>query len=99
MAEVNHYDLGDRLKLTAQFSNEDYDPEDPTTVTCKIKKPDTEVESYVYLTDIEVVRDGIGSYYMFYSPQTAGRYVQRWEGTGLVEAAEEREFYVKEGSF
>lgn len=78
------------LAITASFAAEDDSAIDPDTVTFKTFSPCYGVTSYVYGTDAEVIRTGIGVYRAEFSPDRAGRWHYRWEttGTGAVTVSE-----------
>lgn len=70
---------------------------DPTTVTLTYTDPDgTEVE-YIYLTDVELVKDAVGRYHVNIDStgQPTGVYTYQWEGTGDGQALEPGQFRVK----
>lgn len=73
---------------------------DPTTVTFKTCSPNGQKASYVYDTDAEVGRSGVGTYYADIVPDKAGRWYIRWEttGTGTTVAIEDN-FLVKHSPF
>lgn len=88
------YNQGTDVILSALFTA-DGDPADPTTVTFQVRYPDTTVVSYLYGTDPEVVKTGIGAYQcdVGIPPQT-GEYRYDAVGTGLVESTLPGTFYV-----
>lgn len=103
----NVHNLGDLVTVTN--SGDDSEPVahaftdestgvaiDPDAVSITIKAPDGTVTSYVYGTDIEVVRDGVGLYHMDVDANQAGTWFYRFESTGVGQAAEERRFIVRE---
>jgi hypothetical protein len=89
--DVIECDIGDRIRLDGDW------PTEPDTVTFRLRhKTDAIAEiEWVYDDDPEVVKDGVGSYYVLYEPTVAGTHFYRWEGTGPPMAAEEREFSVR----
>lgn len=78
------------MAITANFAAEDESAIDPTTVTFKTFSPCGVIASYVYGTDSEVIRTGIGVYRAEFSADRAGRWHYRWEttGTGSTTASE-----------
>src|SRR5690606_6658159 len=60
---VQAYDKGDRVQFTAAFTNLAGAAADPTTVRFKVKRPDLTETTWVYGTDAQVVRDGVGAYH------------------------------------
>lgn len=89
------YDIGDKVRVTASFTNLDGDAADPTTVTVKVQPPGGTITSYVHGTDDEVEKDATGVYHIDLSTDRPGRWRYRWETTGLVEAAEDGHFDVR----
>jgi hypothetical protein len=83
------YDIGDRVTLTAEFS-EAGAPVDPTTVTCHVTDPDG--------TTIELdVEAGLypGSYSAEVEPDMRGTWWYRFAGVGGYQAAEEGTFFIR----
>ena len=85
-------DIGDLIILTHTFLNGTV-PTDPATVTFQIRVG-TALLTYVYGTNPELVRDGVGIYHVQYTPVAQGTYHYRWSCTGVPQDAEEGEFYV-----
>ena len=98
---TNLYKKGQKVRVKAtQF--EVYDdgtdtwvPTDPTTVKCVIKAPDGTVTTYVYGTDVELVKDGAGVYHLDVVANQNKRWHYRYEGTGTCTAVEEGSFQVR----
>ena len=94
------YDIGDVVKLytstpfTSAINNQPFDPD---VVNFLVKDPNGTVTDYVYGTDPEVVRAGVGDYYMYLRPTINGTWGWRVEGftSGLAMGAEEATFSVK----
>ena len=87
---MSYYDVGDAVRLTAQFVNADGDPADPTEVTLTLQHP----------SGTQVITgpnsDGVGSYYYDLILNEAGTWMYRWAGTGAVTTAEEGQLEVRE---
>ena len=90
------YDVGDAIRLSAVFYDEDGAAVDPTTVTLKVKDLVPATTSYVYLTDAEVIKDRVGHYHadLVITGAGDGYWHFRWEGTGAAVAAVEEKFKV-----
>lgn len=86
---MSHFDLGDLMRVTATFTDESDDPVDPTTVRFYVLHDDEEAEVFVYNTDVEVVREGVGVYHLDVSLTEAGYWRVRAAATGDGQAAEE----------
>lgn len=83
------FDIGDRLTLTASFRDADGELADPSEVTLDVLSPDGTV------TRIDVDSASTGVWTGTVDPDTSGRWVYRWVGTGAVVAAEEGSFSVR----
>jgi hypothetical protein len=89
------HDIGDRRKLTCEVRDEDGALVDPTALVFTMKTPDATVTSYEYLTDVEVVRDSLGLFHVYWDCAAAGKHYWRFAATGNVGAAEESTFTVR----
>jgi uncharacterized protein YfaS (alpha-2-macroglobulin family) len=99
MPTINTYLIGAVVKLTGTFTDLDGDAIDPDTVTLRIKEPDGTITVYVYSTDLELVRDGVGEYHVDWAADQAGEYCFRFEGTGVAQAVNEKQFEIDAGCF
>jgi len=92
---------GNRRRYTATFKVPDQNGvlTDPTTITFyRRKEADPNPETYVYNTDIAVVREGQGIYHVdlsYSSSDADGRYWVGVKGTGTCEAFDELEVLVQ----
>ena len=93
------YDKGDKVRFTAVFKNIAEELTDPTTVTVKIKDPSGNSSTYVYGTDLEVVKDSTGTYHIDMDIDETGIWHYRWEGAGVIKTAEESSFTVRTSEF
>lgn len=93
----NKYDIGDLIRLSGSFSNEETgEPVDPTTVTLLVRSPSDVL--YTYTT--EVVKDSVGEYHYDFSTVAitnvdSGTWHYRFEGEGTAEVAEEKSFILR----
>jgi hypothetical protein len=86
------YDIGDDVILTGSFTTlvDGVDtPTDPSTVTCKVRKPDGSEET------IAPVHRSTGVYDATFTPTSSGEHWYRFEGTGAAKAAGEEYFTVR----
>lgn len=103
-AAVNEYDIHDPVELytayTLDSSSEGYDP---TVVRARILDPLGVITVFLYGTDAELVRDGLGQYSVIIRPTVAGLFTYRWEaedtGTDARYGDEERQFIVRRSAF
>jgi len=92
---INTYDIGDLVRSEITFTDINDVVADPTTVTVRYKLNDGDAVVKVYLTDVEVKKVDTGVYYIDIPLTATGTYYVRWEGTGVVTAAEEDEFQIR----
>src|SRR5690606_14893202 len=91
---------GTSLRRTVTFYDENGDLVDPDTVTFKLRPPCGPATSYVYDTDPEVGRSGVGAYYADFIPDKGGRWHWRWITTGAgTTIAKEGNFVVQRSPF
>ena len=90
------YKVGTTKRLSVVFKSvvDDTTPADPTAVTLLIQAPDNAQTTYTYLTDVELVRDGVGLYHFDLDFTHIGAYFFRWTGTGAVQYVYEGELDV-----
>jgi hypothetical protein len=90
------YDVGDRRKLSVVITDEDGDEADPDDVTFLMSEPDGTVTAYEYGLDSELVKTGTGAYQVEWDCLMPGNHVWRIEASGIVAAAEEAFFHVRQ---
>ena len=94
------YIHGEKLRLTATFTDEDDAVVDPTVVTCQYQTITAGVRStitsLVYGTSAAVVKDSTGVYHVDLTLGTADVvYAYAWTATGTAVAANDGEFAVR----
>ena len=67
---------------------------DPSIVRLKYKNPAGTTTTWVYLTDAQLVRDGVGQYRADIDANAGGTWNWRWEGTGAAQGADQDTFTV-----
>ena len=78
---MTNYQIGDKVRLTATFTDLDNVATNPTAVILRLRSPDgtdttptpTNTGAGVYIYDLDLNQSGVWRY--------------RWEGTGTVQAA------------
>lgn len=80
------YQIGQLVRLSASFTDENEAAVDPTTVTVTIVDPSGTSTPYVYGTDAEVVKDSVGNYHVDYEVDENGLWTHRWVSTGTIAA-------------
>ena len=87
------YDVGDMVRLTASFTNEQGEPADPDTVVLRIRKGDGSVLD----VDAEsIAYDEPGEYHYDVEPDRAGKWTYSFDGTGTIDQSATGEFYVRD---
>ncbi len=90
------YDIGDRLTLKVLFKNDVGILADPTTVTCRVRKPNRQVVTF---TGAQLQHPGPGDFRASIDIDQPGRWTYRFEGTGALVAADETIFDVTPSVF
>jgi hypothetical protein len=83
---VDVFNLGQKVRIAAVFSDEDGVEADPSAVYAVVKEPGEAAVTYTYGTDAELVRDSVGNYHLDQGLETAGIWAVRWHSTGNVQA-------------
>jgi len=92
---ANAYKNKNTIRLSAAFSLSGT-ATDPTTGAFKIRRPNGVEISYVYGTDVQLVKASTGNYYVDWLLGLAGVHYYGFVGTGACAAADEASFEVKE---
>ncbi len=95
----NIYDIGDRVRVSASFSDEGAAPSDPSPVRLRYRDPAGTVTTLVYGTDSALVRDGVGAYHADLDADAAGTWYYRAEGEATPQASGEARFRVRGSAF
>ena len=90
---INLYKQGQKVRCSVVFTVDGV-ATDPSTVTCKVKNPAGTISTYVYDTDVEVVKTDVGAYYLDVVTDKKGEWNFRFEGTGTCTAVDELGFFV-----
>jgi hypothetical protein len=88
--------LGNTVVLTATFRDLDGRLMDPDTVRCRVVRriDDAEVSTYVHGTDDELTRKALGIFQLRIVPDEPGAWIYRFEGSGVIECAQEGTFNI-----
>lgn len=95
---AGYYDVGDRVRMTANFKDDLGADIDPTTVVVSVAAPDGTITSYTYGTDVEVVKDSVGNYSYEQTMTAEGSMQYRWVST-TPDGAGEGSFIVRRSVF
>lgn len=96
---MNIYDIGDQVRISCVFTDDEGVAADPTVVTLTYVGPIGSEIELTYDGENALTRDEAGSYYVDIVPQTAGAWRYRWAGSGAVTAATEGQFEVRRSYF
>ncbi len=87
--------VGQGLRLTGQFRDDAGRLTDPTTVYLRVKTPDGVIVTYVYLTDVALVRASTGVYYVDLDLEQDGCWSYTWGSTGAIQDVVDGTFSVR----
>lgn len=96
---MNIYDVGDQVRLSVQFTDEDGVAVDPTLITVRYARPDGAETAVTYDGMTAVTREATGDYYLDLVADAAGTWSYRWASSGAVTAAGEGRFEVRRSMF
>jgi len=72
--------IGSTIRLQASFLDDDGELSDPVALVAKVRKPESgAIVTYKRGTDGELVRDSVGAYSLYVTPDSAGRWLVRWD--------------------
>jgi hypothetical protein len=89
----NYYQIGDQVRLSANFTDSNSVAADPSSLSIRVIVGSADNE-FAYVTDAEVIKSGVGSYYYDIDVASPGQHFVRWRGWGNVRAAEYTTFFV-----
>ncbi len=90
---TNLYTLGQSAVLTVVWRDDEGALIDPVSIELTLTLPDDSSVSYVYDTDVELIRVSQGVYRVVHEVDQAGTWTWRWEATGIFADAQEGVFY------
>lgn len=93
------YDIGDKLRFTATFTNLAGAATDPTAVLFRMKLPAGTTTTYTYGSNAELVKSSTGVYYVEWTFSVADTHHYRFSGTGTVTAADEGSVLIRRSKF
>lgn len=93
------YDKNDIVRCRAEFRNTSDVLTDPTSVVFKFKNPAGTITTYTYGTDVELVKENTGIYYVDIDIDSIGSWSYRFEGSGSLKTASESKFTIKQSEF
>ena len=96
---ANSYDRGHLVRCDVQFKNAAGTFTDPTAILFKFRTPANLATTYTYGTDSQLVKDSTGKYHVDLSMTQEGDWYYRFEGTGALQAASEKNFKVRDSVF
>lgn len=94
------YPLGNTVIGEFQFRRADTNAlVDPTNVFAAVKTPNGVTTVYTYGTDAEVVKTGVGEYYVEINANASGTWHYRGYSTGSYKGSNEESFEVQASEF
>ena len=92
--------IGSLVRMSATFTDSAGAAIDPSVVRFKIRLGAAgTVTTYVYGTDLQLVKDGTGLYHVDWAAGSGGTLHYRFEGAGTATAANEDKFVIDPGRF
>lgn len=89
------FQVGDKVRVSAAFTDADEAASDPGGVLCKVREPDGTVTTYTYGTDADLVKDSTGNYRVDFLTTQSGRHRYGFYGITSGQAVAESEFRVQ----
>jgi hypothetical protein len=94
------YRLGQSVKLHVAFTDSAGAAANPTTVTCKVEKPDGTETTYTSVSTPAITNPTTGTFELIISASQAGGWTYRWDGvTGPATPVDEEQFQVLGSAF
>ena len=89
------YHKGQSVKLSVAFTDANGAAANPTTVTCRVEKPDGTETAYTSASTPAVTNPATGSFQLIITADQSGMWTYRWEGTtGTTTPRDEDQFHV-----
>lgn len=96
---IKHYPKGNVIRIRATFKDLANTLGDPTAVSFSFKNPAGITTTYLYNTDVELVRETTGVYHVDIDADTVGIWYHKFFSTGTGQAAAEGSFVVDVSNF
>lgn len=92
----NHYPIGEIPRLIVEFYDEGDVLADPSAVSFSVIEPDDDATETVYIfgTDVELVKQAVGIYYVDWQTAFVGTHCVRWVGSGAIRKVVDKPFVV-----
>jgi len=87
------FDVGDRVRASVQFKDQNNVLTDPTAITLKVDPPGAGTQHLTFGVDA-IVKDSTGTYHYDFTCDRSGRWWLTWDGTGTLTAAGSLNFLV-----
>lgn len=81
------YPLGTEVELAGDFTDQNGNPADPTTVTLFVKAPGQYAPTQYTLANGDITRAAVGNYTYDLYLDTPGTWTYCWQGGGAITAA------------
>jgi hypothetical protein len=94
----NSYFLGNAITVSAIFEDSTQTLVDPTTVELVVQDPTGTMTTYVYLTDMGLIKDSSGKYHFIITANIAGVWIYNWLGIGTGQSSNASSFIIVDPS-
>lgn len=88
-----------RIRIRAKIRGFDGVLSDPTTLECTVHEPDGTETTYVWGTDVELVKEDSGEFYLDWDASQAGQHKYRWQADGVIVASFGGSFNIRRPKF
>lgn len=88
-----------RIRIRASIRNFEGVLADPTTLECIVREPDGTETTYVWGTDLELVKSSDGDFYVDWDASQAGQHKYRWQAGGTIVASFGGSFNIRQPRF
>lgn len=97
MSTASTYDVGDRFRVAATFTDTGGTTADPTAVHFHYKTPDGVVNSFTWpgTSSTSIIKASSGNYYYDITSTGSGYYAWRWSSTGSIYVTTEGKTYIR----
>lgn len=89
------FQVGDKVRVSAAFTDASETAADPGGVLCKVREPDGTITTYTYGSDADLVKDSTGNYHVDFLTAQSGRHRYGFYGITSGQAVAESEFRVQ----
>jgi len=88
-----------RIRIRANIRNLEGELANPTTLECIVHEPDGTNSTFVWNTDVELVRESTGEFYLDWDASQAGLHKYRWQAGGSIVVSFGGSFNIRQPRF